>query len=840
MKRLCVVFFLSLCRTASAQAVLSEIMFNPRGNENAYEFMEIYNTSATVAVSLRGWKIGDQIETDLLISPDSLYSLAPGQFAVILDPNYFQSPAVYDSLIPASALILTIDDNSFGSGGLSNSTAETVVLQNAAGQTVARYTYSLDNADGIADEKIFLNADDSPVNWANSRRVDGTPGQSNSVTPRRVDGALVASSFSISPAVVREGQTAKLGVTLRNRGLQALTAATVEFSIIKSTANVTLPLRLGNASLRSPLSQNDSLGFDFEWSSTIAGRHDVLIRLVLAGDEDHTNDSLRASIAVGFPRRVVFINEIMFAPPAAQPEWVELFNAQDAAVPLADWVLQDESNTRAVIKNKISLPPRSYRVLAASSSLAATFNIPDSLVIVLDNFPTLNNSGDILLLRDFSGAVIDSAAYQPNWGATGIAAEKIWFERENVTANWQPSRDARGGTPGTLNSVSPRENDLAIIRLRFDPAAPRANESVQLIATIRNAGRRPSERFIVTLAHDRNHDDTIQSGEEIGRVEVNQSMLPEDSILVRQTWPQPPSGRNRLLATITAALDAETGNNLLAGKFAVGYPARSVVINEIYYAPRSGEAEWVEFYNRSAQPVDLAAWRWRDADASAFVALPDSAPMLAPGAFALFAAGRNVAFADPDANVMVPKNWLTLNNDRETLVLMDFHGRMQDSLSFSSKWGGDTGIALERINPNLAGNDSSNWSSSVATSGSTPGQRNSIFTEVIPARATIAVAPQPFSPDGDGHDDFAVIQFQVPATTATAEVKIFDVRGRLVHHLLSNTPVGATHEVLWNGRNENNEPLPTGIYIVYLQAIQPSGGVLVEARTTLVLARRLK
>jgi hypothetical protein len=70
-------------------------------------------------------------------------------------------------------------------------------------------------------------------------------------------------------------------------------------------------------------------------------------------------------------------------------------------------------------------------------------------------------------------------------------------------------------------------------------------------------------------------------------------------------------------------------------------------------------------------------------------------------------------------------------------------------------------------------------------------------------------------------------------------VKIYDLRGRLVHHLLNNAPVGAFHQVVWNGRNAANQMMPTGIYIIYLQAIQASGGVLVEARTTLVLARKL-
>lgn len=347
------------------------------------------------------------------------------------------------------------------------------------------------------------------------------------------------------------------------------------------------------------------------------------------------------------------------------------------------------------------------------------------------------------------------------------------------------------------------------------------------------------EQVTITFAHDRNQDNAIQANEELSRVAFTQTLAPEDSMIVRQNWPLPPSGRNRILTLVATPFDAVANNDEIAARLSVGYNSRSVVINEIYYAPRTGEVEWVEFYNRSQQTIDLSSWRWWDADADLPIILPDSLALLAPGTFALLAASGNLPHVEPSAPIMTLKNWLTLNNDHETLVLADFHGHVQDSLSFSQSWGGDTGVALERINPNLASTDSSNWSGCVDALGSTPGKRNSIFTESVPPQATITVAPQPFSPDGDGHDDFAIIHLQVPAATATAHVKIYDMRGRLVHQLLNNAPIAANHEVIWNGCDEANQPLPIGIYIVYLQAIQATGGVLVEARTTVVLARKL-
>ncbi len=839
MQRLFTLLFLCTCRFASAQVILSEVMYNPRVNDNAYEFIEIFNASSTDTVSLFGWRIGDQAEVDSLISPDAFYRLAPQQFAVVLDPGYFLTTGIYDSLISSDALILTINDNTFGSGGLSNSTAETVVLIDAAGNTVARYTYSLGNPDGISDEKILLNTDDASSNWAHSLRLDGTPGQRNSVTPHQIDSELVAGSFLISPASLREGQSAMLEVTVRNAGLQIISVAAIEFWIVGTSANLLLPFRLGETALPQALKFSDTASVVFAWDRIIAGRHEIAANLILPADENRANDTLRATIGVSHLRNAVRLNEIMYAPSAGQPEWIEIFNPRSAAISLAEWSLEDESGTRALIPKNALLQPLSYLVLAASSGIAEAFDIADSLVIVPDRFPTLNNSGDVLLLRDFNGAVIDSAAYQADWGAPGISAEKMWHERDNITANWRPSEDPRGGTPAALNSVSPREIDLAAIRIRFDPPNPRAGDDVRINAVMLNRSRRTVDRFVVIFANDRNQDGVVQDGEEIGTTMIEQAVAIEDSVVIGRLWPQPLSGRYRILAIVSTPLDAVPGNDRVSARLSVGYGSRSVVINEIYYAPYSDEAEWVEFYNRSSQPVDLSEWRWRDAGAEFPIVFPDSASIIAPGEFALLAAGRDVAQADSRVKLIVPKTWLTLNNDHDQLVLADFHGRVQDSLSYSQDWGGQAGVSLERINPHLAGADSSNWSSCVDPNGSTPGRPNSIFTEFVPSQATVTVSPQPFSPDSDGHDDAAIIQIQVPATTATVHLKIYDVRGRLVHQLLNNAPVGATHQVIWNGRDAVNQPVPMGLYIVYLQAIHATGGILVEARTTLVLARKL-
>ena len=46
--------------------------------------------------------------------------LAPKSFAVIFQGNYDFQNGIYNSLIPSSALILKIDNNAFGSDGMTN------------------------------------------------------------------------------------------------------------------------------------------------------------------------------------------------------------------------------------------------------------------------------------------------------------------------------------------------------------------------------------------------------------------------------------------------------------------------------------------------------------------------------------------------------------------------------------------------------------------------------------------------------------------------------------------------------------------------------------------------
>lgn len=1095
---------------AHAQIILTEVMYNPRGSENANEFVEVHNLSAEDTVSLAGWKIGDQNALDLIISPQSSLALAPQHYALILDPNYFSSSTQYEALIPPSALILTLADNTFGSAGFSNSAAETVILIDAHGDTVAKYTYSPGNGDGISDEKIELVEDDRAANWADALRVDGTPGFANSVLPRQIDGELLPASLRVAPLPLRADAPAAISVVVRNAGRNAFGQFAIDFDLIPTGREFGAPLYLGSIAASRELPASDTMRLDFSASNLRPGTFRLVATLALERDGNAGNDTAAIDIAVGWQREAIVINEIMFDPGGGQPEWIEIYNPQNFGIPLGEWLIEDEGNSKSTPHPRLEIPPRRYRVLTASAEVARIFGLADTSVVLLDRFPALNNSGDAVLLRDFSGALIDSVAYEgdwgragkslekiwheransrrnwapsraargatpaafnsvspraynletgplrifperpgfgesirleipvynrgrhafpgfavkilfdtagarnwqtastlrvlqnpsglasedsillalawdqppagsidlaaivqgsgdefadddssfaavnvsfaprtvvinevmydppagqpdwielfnpqarrislagctvadetgnrvviglaaalparsyrvltsssslasqyhlpdsmfivlpnlpafnqagdgialrdPNgrtvdslrydgvWGASGRSIEKVWFERENSYSNWLPSRAMVGATPAAFNSVSPREYDLAVTAVQFLPARPRAGEQVHLTATIANKGRQTMSSFSVAFYAEAEALFNEGGRMGLGEVSVAQELEAEDSLQVGIIWPQPPSGRIRLMAEARETRDQIPENNLAFARLPVAYSPRSVIINEIYYAPAGGEIEWFEVFNRSAAAVDLGLWLWQDADAASAALLPDSGLCLQSGQYAVISPAGAIFNLNDEALHLLSSKWLPLNNDEEKLRIFDFNSTLQDSLRFNARWGGGAGVSLERINPHLATQDSGNWSSCVARSGSTPGRANSILTTALPSAAALHVSPNPFSPDEDGFDDFALFQIRLPVTAAAVHLKVFDLRGRLIRHLLNNQPVGSRYEIVWNGRDERNEPVRTGLYIVYMQALRADQGVLLEARAAVTVARPL-
>ncbi|MFQ5771757.1 MAG: lamin tail domain-containing protein, partial [bacterium] len=336
--------FSSLFFSASqvpAQVVLSEIMFDPLGNDTHDEFIEIVNLSESISVNLSNWQISDGEGFDTIIEFNEGIVLNPKQFGIILDPSYFENSNTYDNLIPESSLILTIDNSTFGSRGLSNSTPETVSLIKSTGEIASQYTYSLGNDMGYSDEKIDLAGANSPENWANSQVLFGTPGRPNSVSPLNYDLAIFSEDVKFVPSKVIAEESVMIKATIRNLGYLPATNFYVTF--FEDTDRDSLAEtgeELSSAfEFEGTLLQGDSTSFSMAYDNISPDRHLIMVKINFTLDENTTNNLALKELLVGYRERTMIINEIMYSPLPEQAEWVEILNLYSQAINLNQWHL---------------------------------------------------------------------------------------------------------------------------------------------------------------------------------------------------------------------------------------------------------------------------------------------------------------------------------------------------------------------------------------------------------------------------------------------------------------------------------------------------------------------
>jgi len=95
-----------------------------------------------------------------------------------------------------------------------------------------------------------------------------------------------------------------------------------------------------------------------------------------------------------------------------------------------------------------------------------------------------------------------------------------------------------------------------------------------------------------------------------------------------------------------------------------------------------------------------------------------------------------------------------------------------------------------------------------------------------------------FSPDYDGYEDSLPITFDLPEPEGRMSIKIFDLSGRTVRTLFAGRLVSEKQGlVYWDGRTDQGEMAPVGIYVVYLE--YRNAGRKVSAKQPCTLIKRL-
>jgi hypothetical protein len=439
-------------RLAISQVVISEIMYDPSGSENSDEFVELANVSSRDTIDLRGWRLGDGTGDDALKDTGNGLRLNPNQYAVILDPDYFGQSMSYNSLIPDEALILTVEGNTLGSGGLSNSKSETITVLDSEGRVVDQHAYLTGNKPGYSEERINLTASESPENWAESRVPNGTPGCRNSV-------AKVPSNLNLANLSFHHSSGGFIfTAVVFNEGTMTVTGFTLHFyEDVDQDSMIDEKETIGTIAYERSLSPGDSTVLSIE-RDFLPGIHLIAVRLFMDNDEKPENNIRYSRIIIEYPENALVINEIMYNPASGSGEWIELMNIQPNDVELAGWRISDRDSLKKIsfCLTSCIIPAGGYIVITGDSSLLERHPELSAAIQVAHHFPNLNNDSDSVTLYDPSGNRIDCVEYFDIRGAgKGISIERINpYQSSGDADNWHISISRNGATPGESNSVN--------------------------------------------------------------------------------------------------------------------------------------------------------------------------------------------------------------------------------------------------------------------------------------------------------------------------------------------------------------------------------------------------
>jgi len=672
----------------------------------------------------------------------------------------------------------------------------------------------------------------------------------------RFDASL--SGLRFLPPFPAEGDTVAAIATVRNAGTFAIQNLRVSFYLDENGDSLPqIGELLSTTSNTVPLNPSDTVSATAQLVDVEFGTLPIIASVEADSDQDGSNDIRRAILTVGLKKHSVVISEIMYAPPAGEPEWLELYNTMTNPAELKNWKVSNRNSTTRYIVSALpaELEPQEFLVVTKDSitfrNAHTSFN---GKLLQVTALPTslFNNNGDAVVLFDARGGIMDSMHYLPTWGGTGgKSLERIEPDGLSTdSTNWGTSEDSSGSSPGAQNYLTPLEHNLRLNRL----STFNGMGSTLLDVIVQNIGRQPESGYSISLYRDLNNDSLPEPEELLQTQSSLFTIVPKESIRIEFKWDNPPCGEEEVFVQLNDSDDMRLCDNFLKKSISFPFPTRTLVINEIMYDPLKNGAEYVELLNLSRSPIDVCRWKLGDrrdtSQSSAVTALTSDHRLLHENCFLVVASDSSIFDRFPylrdtlSFSVIIRHAALSLNNTGDDVILSDLTNLTIDSVHYNPSWNNPdiddpSGRSLERINPKFGSNDARNWSTSADPLGGTPGRQNSIYTIAIPSTAAVSCSPNPFSPDGDGRDDFTVIHYVLPGTTAAIRIRIFDAAGRLIRTLADGEPSGAHGDVPWNGYADSGNRARMGIYIVLIDAVDARGRPLSTAKCTVVVAVKL-
>lgn len=421
---------------AGAELIINEVMANEPGSDVSLEWVELYNDSIG-ALPLDGYQLA--FSTVTIDLPSAIVLPAGGYYIVCrqlfgdgsspgFESRWGDSSGVWGD-DQFEATLLEPFEASFT---LRNTDGSVVVLKNSSG--VSALFWSVSGSDGYSWERVYIDSTRVEQSVAHS---GSTPGKINSVTPVPQDLSLDSMFVEVSD----DGPLYTFHLT--NRGTGTFINGELFVNTV-SRHTVFPPVRTASLPAIDPDEQIVV--------TEIIHLNGLYIDMLAYLDPDlrPDNDTLLFT-GIGNEYPPIKISEFLPNPTGSLlGEWVEIINSSGTVVDLSEWYIGDELNRYRISETSVQLFLDNYALLSQNGpNFLAYYPEVTASVLEPNQWPTLNNDGDIVRLVDQHGIVADWFAYTEafdnnhTWSKSELSVSILWGE------SLQP-----GGSPGEENALS--------------------------------------------------------------------------------------------------------------------------------------------------------------------------------------------------------------------------------------------------------------------------------------------------------------------------------------------------------------------------------------------------
>ena len=527
----------------------------------------------------------------------------------------------------------------------------------------------------------------------------------------------------------------------------------------------------------------------------------------------------------------VIISEIMADPSPVvslpDKEYIEITNRTAYSFNLKDWKLSTTAQYTLFPETLIS--PSGIIILCASQDTLLFKNF--GRVIGMKQFPSLTDGGRIVYISDSTGTLIHGVEYSSGWYRDDLKANGGWSIEMIDTGfpfydkdNWTASVSKKGGTPGSVNSVSDSNPDISFtgiqnvfpddsitINLRFSEPVFNLNDKMKSISI---------------------------GGKVITELYTTDPLFREFSVKLAG-----PLQKTELYQLgISSDIHDFAGNPIQKTdfKFGLSEPAGpgDILFNEVLFNPLPGDQDYLELYNCSGKVIDASRLQMisiNDAsgDKSGAVTVSDNQRCILPGDYyAITTDTKKISeryFSTNPDHLFEASSLPSMSDDKGHLVLYNRELDLIDEMLYDddmhySLLSSHEGVALEKTSPDGKSGEAASWHSATESSGwGTPGAPNSVFVELPSTTDKVVLSSSKISPDNDGNEDFLAIRMNLQGNGNVVSVMVFDEAGNYVKKIAANLLAGAEASIIWDGSADDGSVVKTGIYIILITLYDDTG-----------------